>query len=199
MTDYGYQGKEVIHHSYSFTFKDGKTHNFSLDLSYPELKQVKPSGPGQSPDWTRLAFCRCENCTLDPKLHEFCPAAECLAEIIEKFKDVLSVEEVSVTAQLPERTISKTLPVQKALSSLIGLHLATSNCPILSRFSTLARFHLPFSNTEETVYRAVSNYLLAQYFIAKEGGVPDWELKGLREFYGEVEIVNKGAIRKQCG
>ena len=51
--------------------------------------------------------------------------------------------------------------------------------------------HLPFSSTEETTYRAVSMYLLAQYLRRQRGLAPDWELAGLVSLYEEVSQVNK--------
>jgi hypothetical protein len=54
----------------------------------------------------------------------------------------------------------------------------------------MARYHLPLSSMEETVYRATSMYLLAQYFIGKEGGAADPDLDGLRHRYSEMGIMN---------
>jgi len=184
--------KEIIKYTYEFIFKDGKKYLFTLNIQCPEMKQIREIKKDEEmPFWTKLDFYKCENCTLDEKKYKFCPATECLYDILETFKHNISVEEIEVIAIIQERTMIRKLPIQRALSSLIGVYFATSDCPILSKFSPLARFHLPFSNIEETVYRATSNYLLAQYFISKEGGIPDWELKGLREFYKEVEKVNK--------
>ncbi|MBI4656918.1 MAG: hypothetical protein HY746_09270 [Elusimicrobia bacterium] len=198
------KGKGVIQYTYQFVFKDGRSYNFTLNLSYPELQQIKPArAESEKSEWTKLEFQRCKNCTLDAKAHKYCPAAESLQEILEIFKDILSIEEVEVVVKSQERTTTKTLAVQRALGSLIGMYFATSGCPVLNKFAPLARFHLPFATMEETIYRSVGNYLLAQYFIAKEGGKPDWELKGLKEFYKEVEKVNKslcwrlGALSKK--
>jgi hypothetical protein len=192
--------KDMIQYSYEFTFKDGRHYKFILNFSYPELKQIKPASiTTEKPQWTKLEFYRCKNCTLDSNSYKYCPAAECLQEILETFKDVLSIEEVEVVMKSRERTSTSIIPIQKALSSLIGMYLGTSECPILRKFSPMARFHLPFASIEETVYRSVSNYLLAQYFILTEGGKPDWELKGLKAFYKEVEVVNKAICQRLRG
>lgn len=193
----GTEEKKMIQYSYEFMFKDGKKYQFILNLSCPDMKQIrKEIKIEEMPFWSKIDFHRCPNCTLDEKTHKICPAMECLHTILETFKDILSVEEVEVTATMQERTTIRKLPIQKALSSLIGIYFATSDCPILSKFSPLARFHLPFATTEETVYRATANYLLAQYFVYKEGKKPDWDLEGLKKFYKDVEIVNK-AISKR--
>jgi hypothetical protein len=56
--------------------------------------------------------------------------------------------------------------------------------------------HLPFSTTEETTYRAVSMYLLAQYLRRQRGLQPDWELAGLVKIYEEVSVVNKHFVER---
>ena len=43
----------------------------------------------------------------------------------------------------------------------------------------MARFHLPLASSAETIYRSVSMYFMAQYFLAKEGKEPDLELEGI--------------------
>ena len=39
--------------------------------------------------------------------------------------------------------------------------------------------------------RATSMYLLAQYFVAENGGTPDWALEGLAEIYRATQVVNR--------
>ena len=53
--------------------------------------------------------------------------------------------------------------------SLIGIYMVTSGCPIMDKLRPMARFHLPFASTEETIYRAISTYLLGQYFLEQKG------------------------------
>lgn len=60
----------------------------------------------------------------------------------------------------------------------------------------MAHFHLPFASEEETIYRAASTYLLAQYFIEREGGIPDWELEGLKANYLALQTVNAGMAKR---
>jgi hypothetical protein len=50
---------------------------------------------------------------------------------------------------------------------------------------------LPFSNLEETLFRTAGAYLIKQYFVYKEGGVPDLELSGLDHLYQQLQIVNR--------
>lgn len=74
--------------------------------------------------------------------------------------------------------------------------MVTSSCPIMDRLRPMVRFHLPFATSRETVYRAVSMYLTAQFFIMRKGGKPDWELKNLAQIYKAVSLVNKGMSKR---
>jgi hypothetical protein len=95
-----------------------------------------------------------------------------------------------------ERFITQETTVQRGMSSLMGLVMATSGCPHMAFFKPMARFHLPFASAEETVYRATSMYLLAQYFLHKEGHPTDLDLTGLREIYNNIEIVNVAVAKR---
>jgi hypothetical protein len=78
------------------------------------------------------------------------------------------------------------------LRALLGLVMASSACPITSQLKSLSYYHLPFANTEETIFRAVSAYLMRQYFVKKSGGQPDLKLAGLHALYAELSEVNRG-------
>lgn len=86
-----------------------------------------------------------------------------------------------------ERTVSAETSAQQGLGSLLGLIMATSGCPHTVFFKPMARFHLPFSNESETIYRAVSMYLLSQYFTTREGAPIDAGLDGLRDIYDKIQ------------
>ena len=63
-------------------------------------------------------------------------------------------------------------------------------------FKPMARFHLPLASAEETIYRATSMYLLAQYFLKKEGQEVDLDLAGLKEIYSNIRIINETMARR---
>ena len=71
---------------------------------------------------------------------------------------------------------------KEGISSLMGLVSAASGCPHTSALRPMARFHLPLARNEETVHRATSMYLLAQFFLKKEGAQTDLELDGITRF-----------------
>ncbi|MBN2407863.1 MAG: hypothetical protein JXJ19_09205 [Elusimicrobia bacterium] len=182
--------EETIKYYYTFKFPDGKQYTFTIYLTPDRMGLIRPEG-AEMPGWARLNNFKCENCTFDEAEKEYCPVALNLVDIIHAFKDVISTEVVDVIVRSPEREIYNNVPIQKAISSLMGMCMAISGCPILSKFAPMAKFHLPFATVEETMYRTISNYLLAQYFVMEEGGTPDWKLQGLKTFYNEVETVNR--------
>ncbi len=78
----------------------------------------------------------------------------------------------------------------------MGLIMAVSGCPHTTFFRPMARFHLPGATTEETIYRAVSMHMLAQYYVRLAGGEPDLELKGLAKNYEAVKKVNRAFVKR---
>jgi hypothetical protein len=181
---------DVIRILYRFQSEDGSEKEFEtiLDGKTMELRNnLSPTLPG----WTSLSFNQCENCPLGKEV-ERCPVAANLSGLIDAFKFSTSYESVFVVVETPERSYAKQSTVQNALSSLMGIYMVTSNCPILDKLRPMVRFHLPFASATETVYRSVTMYLLAQYFKKQKGKEADWELDRLVEIYKEIAKVNKG-------
>lgn len=151
------------------------------------------------PEWTRLGFQQCPNCPLDPAKHARCPAATAMVDIVESFKNAVSYEKADVVVKTPNRTCNKRASLQEVATSLMGLHMATSGCPILDKLRPLAFTHLPFASPEETFFRVVSMYLLAQFFRWKHGLKPDWELEDLLETCKDLNIVNVAFGKRIAG
>ena len=175
---------------YQFTFPNGHIKKFDVRLD-PETLNLLDPPRGRHSEWTRLSYHQCENCPLHESQSPQCPAAANLESVLDFFKDMLSYEEVDVEITTPARTYKKHTALQMALSSLIGVYMVTSGCPILDKLRPLVRTHLPFATLEETTSRAVSMYLMVQYFLKKRGKEPDWELKNLARIYEDVKTVNK--------
>jgi len=180
---------------YEFAFPDGRKKNFSVQLNPQTLELIAPARE-KIPDWTRLDCCQCPNCPFDIKEHPYCPVAKNLLSVIEVFSCDLSYHEARVTLRTEFRDYQKTVPLQTALRSLFGIYMATSGCPLLDKLRPLVFTHLPFATTKETAYRAISMYVMAQFFIQRRGGKPDLELKGLEQVYQEIEIVNRAFHRR---
>jgi len=173
---------------YNFTLDNGTSHKFEVAVN--RVFDHQTDRAAHSP-WAKLEYNQCHNCPLNTAEFRHCPVALDVEEIALRFADIISYESVQVEVITPERTYLKRCDVQTALRSLLGLVMATSACPILSRLKNLAAYHLPFSTLDETLFRTTGAYLLKQYFIYKEGGKPDLELAGLNRLYQELLTVNR--------
>jgi hypothetical protein len=185
----------IITIHYYFVLPEGVREAFDLQLDAQRLELVN-SLPKILPPWTRLDFHQCPNCPLAPGTQTHCPLAINLVDIVERFRGLASYSEIQVDVMTQERFITQDTTVQRGMSSLMGLLMATSSCAHMAFFKPMARFHLPFASSEETIYRATSMYLLAQYFLKKQGHQVDLDLTGLREIYHNIEVVN-GAVAKR--
>ena len=182
--------KKKIQYLYRFKFDNGTEKTFDVVLDGESLELLRDE-PKEKPEWTKLKYSQCENCPLSDAV-EYCPVALSLAGLVEAFSDSLSYEAALVTVETRERTFVKKTTLQKGLSSILGIYMSTSNCPILSKMRPMTRFHLPYANSFETFFRSVSSYLTAQFLLMRRGETPDWDLQGLKEIYKEVNTVNKG-------
>lgn len=175
---------------YSFRFENGVNKIFNLLLDRQTLGFISEKR-SDSPLWTKLNHNKCANCLLDEGSNKHCPVALNLADIAEEFKDFFAYENVSVTVATEDRTYLKDTTIQQGLSSLIGIVMTTSGCPVMEHLKPMVRFHLPFATLTETIFRMVSMYLVAQYFLNQDGGTADWKLDGFDNIYAEVGQVNR--------
>lgn len=182
---------------YTFGFEEGPRKEVEVKLD-PDSLLIAAPPPAVPPDWTRLSYAACENCPLAaPATH--CPIAVNIADLVKNFRDVKSIAVARILVETPERTYSKLCAAQEGLSSLLGIYMAASGCPVMERLKPLVRFHLPFASVEETAYRVLSMYVTAQFHRMKRGLEPDWELRGLGRLYQEVEKVNQGIAKRIAG
>jgi hypothetical protein len=180
---------------YYFTLPEGVREAFNLQFDAQTLELVGGMSDALPP-WTKLDFHQCPNCPLTADIHPQCPLAAHLVNIVRRFEGLVSYSEIQVDIMTAERFITQETTVQRGMSSLMGLVMAMSGCPHMAFFKPMARFHLPFASAEETVYRATSMYLLAQYFLHKEGRQADLDLTGLGEIYNNIEVVNIAVAKR---
>ncbi len=185
--EHGSSGK--LTYNYRFVLKDGVEKEFNIELDSVTLNLL-PTDKKDCPEWTKLNCFQCPNCTLNDK-YEYCPIAINMVEIIDSFRNYFSYEVVETVVTAQERKYIRTVSLQHGVSSLIGVYMVTSGCPVMERLKPMVRFHLPFATIEETKYRAISMYLMAQYFLYQHGRQPDWDLKKLAEAYENVRTVNE--------
>jgi len=178
-------------YTYNFDIESGKQVTFLIRLNDETLECLNE--PASSlPDWTRLAYNQCQSCPLSTDDHDYCPVAVNLYEVFEQFREVKSFERAEITITSPDRTYFKKSDVQQGLSSLLGILMATSGCPVMDKLRPMVRTHLPFASTRETLFRVVSMYIMSQYFRKRRGLPTQDDLNGLLSIYQEVEKVNTG-------
>ncbi|MEE9141837.1 MAG: hypothetical protein V3U59_03915 [Gammaproteobacteria bacterium] len=180
---------------YTFRLGDGSTEVFDLELNPETLEPVEPVGH-DLPDWTRLGFQQCPNCPLNEDTHPRCPLAARLSDVVGRFDRLVSHDQLVVEVITRERAVAQRTTAQKGIASLMGLIIATSGCPNTAWFKPMARFHLPFSSEEETVFRAASTFLLSEHIRRVDGDAVDGSFAGLQEIYETMHIVNNAVAKR---
>jgi hypothetical protein len=175
---------------YCFRFKKGNRFEiFDLRLDPQTLKLLNLSDE-ELPDWTLLDYHKCPHCPLSGIEVAHCPAAASIIDLVKRFDNVISHEEIDLEVVTEERKVYERTTAQHGISSLLGLLLSTSGCPHTAYFKPMARFHLPLASQEDTLFRATGMYLLAQYFRKNEGQEVDFELDGLTRIYQNIHQLN---------
>ena len=182
---------------YRFVLPDGAPEVFDLFFDAGDFKLLNPR-PAQLPFWTELGCNQCENCPLKASDTPHCPVAVQLVGVIERLERVVSFEQVRVDVYSPERAVSQETTAQQALSSMLGLIMASSGCPRTQFLRPMARFHLPLATEAETIYRTLSMYALARLMRPmQEDAAPEAEpFANLKQLYEELHIVNRGVTRR---
>ena len=170
--------------------------DFSIELLFDRNDFSLKKTPSDNREWTRLSFHKCSHCPLSEEQFLHCPLASAIDDVIMQLHSVLSHDSIHATATFRNRTVSAEITVQEAVGSLFGLIIPTSGCPHTVFFRPLCRFHLPFANVEERVFRATSMFLLAQYFFNRKNGAIPFDLSRLDTIYGNVHKVNKYICRR---
>lgn len=174
---------------YGLRFPGGDGLEFPLAFSVEEFTlQVEERSAW--PGWTALERHQCEHCPLTVAAAPRCPLAAAIVNVVEATDQLVSHDTVEVEVVTEARTMVVRRPAQDALRSLMGLIIPTSGCPHTAYFKPMARFHLPFSTQEETLYRATAMYLMAQQLRRAEGRDADPGFDGLVDIYADINLVN---------
>lgn len=182
---------EISQVQYKLIFADKTEKVLDLHLRTDNLTPVAWV-PAKPPEWVALDNHKCSHCPLNSDKHAYCPAALNLSKLVEECNDMDLLDSVKLVVKTADRVVVVSATVQKALSSFIGLLMATSDCPPASYFRPMARFHLPLATEAETIFRAVTLYATAQLLRREEGKEVAADLNGLFDIYADLEIVNTG-------
>jgi len=183
---------EALTITYRFDLPDGSARALEFAFDAVDFKMLK-APPDPPPFWTELAFSRCANCPLDEKVSTHCPAALQLASALEPLNALVSFDSVGVTVTQAERTVHTQTSAQQAMSSVIGLVMATSGCPWTDHLRPMARFHLPFASEAETLYRSIGMFLLARVLA---GSDESQGFAALEALYENLHVVNRDMSRR---
>lgn len=164
--------------TYVFQIDSGAEVRFDVDLD-------RPAAQGDLPNWTLLETDKCPHCPLPALPGARCPAAADLVPLIQRFSALASIGTAEVHVVRAEYEVRKRTDTQTALSAMMGLVLATSGCPILSRMRPLAHTHLPFASETESIYRITAMHLFSCFLDQK---TPD--LKGLTALFTDIDNLN---------
>ena len=186
--------KEPLRVRYRFELPNGTQQILDLLFDPKDFRLVNLV-PQEPPFWTELKFNQCSNCPLSLKEHSHCPAAVHMAPAIDSLKALVSFDTVGVTVEQEERTVHAETSAQQALSSVLGLIMATAGCPWTDRLRPMARFHLPFASETETVYRSVCMFLLARELVGEEAD-RDARFEPLQRLYENLHSVNRDMSRR---
>lgn len=188
--------KVPLYFRYNFVFDDTHKVVFEVSLHPETLEYIYPVGQ-EKPDWARLDYLHCAECTEHQQGLEYCPVAINIAKVVDLFSDVYSYDTVDIKVETNDRVYSKEhLSVQQGVSSILGIIMVSSNCKDMDKLRPMVRFHLPFATMYETIYRAVSMYLMAQYLRKEEGAEPDWDMQGLLKIYERIDHINKNLCQR---
>ena len=187
--------KNLLIYTYKFKFKDKSDKTFQVVID-PDTLTVIRKNEDTYPEWASLKNFKCGLCQMETNSDGYCPIATNLIEIIKFFSDIRSYEEVELEVTTPERTYSKITTVQVGVGGILGILMPASGCPTFGKLKPLLRFHLPFASLQETEFRVYSMYLLAQYLRMKKGQSADWDMKGLKKVYEDIQKLNVNIAQK---
>jgi len=189
---------ESVHVKYLIRLGKNRTETFEFVLDGTSFDLIAREIPNP-PDWAKLGYQQCPHCPLRPQETSHCPLALQLYDIVGKFHDTSSIDEVELEVITQERRVIRTLAIQEAIASMLDLIWPICGCPKTAHMKVLARFHLPIASEEETVFRVTGMYLLAQYFLSHISVNARIEFDGLTKIYEDFHELNTAVARRLRG
>lgn len=177
--------------TYQLTSPDGRTRTFELRFD-PDSFELDLPETQQPPPWAKLDHQQCHHCPLNTADTEFCPLAASINPLVEFARDLPSYDAMVVDVTTHERTYRMETTAQRAISSLMGLIIPASGCPLTECLRPLARFHVPNASQEETMARVMSFYMLSTYLANKDAKRPnDVDFGKLKRIYNDLHTINR--------
>lgn len=186
---------DTINIQYAFKLNQQRSAIIDLQLD-PQTLELLNRPDEKLPFWTQLDFHQCPHCPLDPLKHAVCPVAATLVDIVDRFENVMSYDELDLEVTTTVRHVFQRTTAQRAISSLLGILFPASGCLHTAFFRPMLRFHLPLATEEETVFRASSMFLLAQYYLKEKKTAGFLNFDGLKQIYENMNIVNMNVAER---
>lgn len=185
---------KLLSFKYEFRMDDGKNFQYVVEID-PETMTTVSNESEPLPEWTKLSENQCSHCPLKTSSSPRCPLAVNIHHLIKHFSDLKSFTVCEMIVETEDRTYSKQTDIQRGLGAIFGLMMPTSGCPKLSFLKPMARFHLPFSNLEETVFRSLGSFLIGK-FLTGDPLDRDEILQDLQQKYDDIAIVNQHIVSR---
>lgn len=179
--------------NYEFKFENGEKTKIVIELKKEDLNIVNLVFD-EKKECNELKNFKCPNCKLQG--NKECPVLKNLLVIVEEFKTKHSYDKCEIKVETRERVYIKYDSLQSGIGSLMGIIMVSSGCPTLEKLKPMVKFHLPFATIEETMYRAASMYLMAQYIRNKDGKIAKYDLREIADIYAEIEKINVHMARQ---
>ena len=109
---------------YKFSLLNGEVKYFLLKFDENTFDLIQEI-PANLPQWTKLDFLQCSNCTLTVETTPYCPLAASLVTIVKDLGSMLSHEEIHLEVITEERKLEQNTTAQRGICSLMGLISAT--------------------------------------------------------------------------
>ena len=178
----------------TYTFLCGLADEFEYSLEVDAGSWLSQSPAcDEDPAWTQLSHHQCEHCPLDSN-ETHCPLARQLATLTPHFENLNTHDGALIRVFTKHRIYEHTASIQQGLSSLLGLIFATSACPHLKFFRPMARFHLPFASSEETLFRVFATFALHNIMADTSGLI--FQMEDLRKLYQNLHIINQAMSKR---
>src|SRR5690606_1695792 len=114
--------------TYQLTYADARADRIP-GRPDPADHRLRPAADSIPPAWAAPTHHPCSPGPLDPAEHPFWPVAVNIAHAFTGLRDGRSYEPVTLTVDTPQRSYRTDTTLQRALSSLLGLISALSDCP----------------------------------------------------------------------
>lgn len=180
---------DPVNISYRIRLNDNTTEVFDFHLDGENFDLIVKDS-SEPPAWTRLDYRQCSHCPLNSEEHPHCPLALQMHNIVSRFHHTHSIDEVEMEVITEERRIIQKTAIQRVIASMLELIYPSCGCPKTACMKPMARFHLPLSSEEETVFRVTGMYLLAQYFLSQTSRKGRIEFDGLTSIYNDMHTLN---------